>query len=105
MPTLANLYDADLRRTNPLIGQLAAGRLIPHPLRNVEYADGVFMPCTHAKKHARFERCAVPTSCRCGAPWAWVRVEGCKEYTRALVGCVCHHTPADDRSHSEGSRE
>lgn len=56
MPTLADLYDADLRTRDPQIRKLAATSTIPHPLNNVQYADGISR-CRHAKKHSRFELC------------------------------------------------
>lgn len=37
---------------------------------------------------------AVPTSCHDDAGWAWVRVEDGSE---TMIGCVCHHAPANDR--------
>lgn len=55
MPTLSDLYDADRRTRDPKIRELA-GRPIPHPLNNVQYADGV-SKCRHAKKHHRFQPC------------------------------------------------
>lgn len=48
---LSDLYDADRRTRDPQVRELAARQAIPHPLRSVQYADGI-KPCTHAKKHA-----------------------------------------------------
>lgn len=53
---LAELYDADLRRDQRTF-DMASRVPIPHPLRNVEYADGM-RPCTHARKHSQWESCA-----------------------------------------------
>lgn len=50
---LSDLYDADQRVTDPRLARLAASTLIPHPLRSVQYADGV-NPCTHGKRHDRW---------------------------------------------------
>jgi hypothetical protein len=47
---LVDLYDADRRATDPQVHRLANDTLIPHPLRNVQYTDGM-RPCTHAKRH------------------------------------------------------
>ena len=48
---LSDLYDADRRTRDPEVRELAARQTIPHPLRGVQYADGI-KPCTHAKRHA-----------------------------------------------------
>ena len=58
--SFADLYDADKRTTDPRVESLAAALPIPHPLRNVQYADGISR-CTHAKRHVRFEVCPGPT--------------------------------------------
>lgn len=55
--TLSDLYDADLRTTEPVAQDVAAELRIPHPLKNVAYADGM-LACTHAKRHIQFERCS-----------------------------------------------
>jgi len=57
--SLSDLYDADKRATDRRAAELAARLPIPHPLRNVQYADGI-SPCSHAKRHARFEFCPPP---------------------------------------------
>ena len=49
MAQLAELYDADKRTRDPRIRELAAKYTIPHPLNNVQYADGISW-CRHAKK-------------------------------------------------------
>ncbi|HEU5223038.1 MAG TPA: hypothetical protein VFU07_05080 [Candidatus Lumbricidophila sp.] len=65
---LADLYDADKRRRNPMIAKLASTHTIPHPLNNTVYAapkrDGelssrgtAVSPCRHAKRHKQFECC------------------------------------------------
>jgi len=54
--TLSALYDADLRAAGPVTRDLAARLAVPHPLKNVAYADGM-LACTHAKRHSRFETC------------------------------------------------
>lgn len=54
---LRYLYDADLRAADPVVQDLAAELTIPHPLKNVAYADGM-LACTHAKWHTRLERCS-----------------------------------------------
>lgn len=54
--TLADLYDADKRMTNAEVRDTAASVRIPHPLRGVQYADGI-EPCTHGKRHGPFELC------------------------------------------------
>lgn len=53
---LSDLYDADYRATHPEAARLAAEKKIPHPLNNVQYADGI-SSCRHAKKHYRFQHC------------------------------------------------
>lgn len=53
---LSDLYDADYRATHPEAARLAAEQTIPHPLNNVQYADGI-SSCRHAKKHYRFQCC------------------------------------------------
>lgn len=53
---LSDLYDADYRATHPEAARLAAEKTIPHPLNNVQYADGI-SSCRHAKKHQRFQYC------------------------------------------------
>ena len=53
---LSDLYDADKRTRDPEVRRLAGTRTIPHPLNNVQYADGISR-CRHAKKHTRFESC------------------------------------------------
>lgn len=53
---LSDLYDADYRTKHPEAAALAAKKAIPHPLNNVQYADGI-SSCRHAKKHQRFELC------------------------------------------------
>lgn len=57
MPTLSELYDADKRTRDPEIRALAAELSIPHPLNNVQYADGISR-CRHAKKHEWFQYCS-----------------------------------------------
>lgn len=44
--SLTDVYDADLRITDPLTTELVAKVTIPHPLLDVEYADGVYS-CPH----------------------------------------------------------
>ena len=56
MPQLSDFYDGDARRTNPAVRDLAAKIRIPHPLSNVQYADGIHR-CTHSKNHQRFDYC------------------------------------------------
>lgn len=56
MPTLSDLYNADQRTHDPKIRGLAEEIFIPHPLNNVQYADGV-SKCRHGKKHERFQLC------------------------------------------------
>lgn len=41
MPTLSDLYNADQRTRDPEIRELTEKNLIPHPLNNVQYADGI----------------------------------------------------------------
>lgn len=55
---IVDLYDADRRTTDPEVRRLANDMPIPHPLRMVQYGDGI-RPCTHAKRHTD------PYSC----PW------------------------------------
>ena len=55
---LAELYDADLRSIDQRTYDMAAEVRIPHPLPNVEYADGI-IECTHAKKHTKWEYCGI----------------------------------------------
>lgn len=54
--SLSDLYSANVRANYPEAMRLAAELTIPHPLKNVQYADGI-IPCTHAKKHKPFEPC------------------------------------------------
>lgn len=54
--TLSDLYDADRRTRDPEVRELAGRKTIPHPLRGVQYADGI-KPCTHAKKHVDGVNC------------------------------------------------
>ena len=54
--TLRDLYDADKRVTVEAARGIAAAIPIPHPLNNVQYADGI-SPCRHAGHHARFQYC------------------------------------------------
>lgn len=56
MAQLADLYNADKRTRDPQIRELAAKNTIPHPLNNVQYADGI-SHCRHAKKHQSFQLC------------------------------------------------
>lgn len=56
MAQLADLYDADKRKRDPQIRELAAKNTIPHPLNNVQYADGI-SHCRHAKRHQPFQLC------------------------------------------------
>lgn len=56
MPQLSDLYDADQRTTDPVVADLAATKTIPHPLNNVQYADGISR-CRHGKTHGPFEVC------------------------------------------------
>lgn len=53
---LSDLYDADRRATDPVVRRLAAAMTIPHPLNNVEYADGISR-CRHAAKHGPWDPC------------------------------------------------
>ncbi|MDP9903231.1 hypothetical protein [Arthrobacter bambusae] len=57
MAQLAELYDADKRTRVTQIRELAAKLTIPHPLNNVQYADGI-SSCRHARKHPGFQHCA-----------------------------------------------
>lgn len=54
--TLADLYDADRRRRDLQVHQIADDQTIPHPLNNVSYADGI-SACRHAKKHTHYQLC------------------------------------------------
>lgn len=54
--TLADLYDADKRTTDPQVADAAASVRIPHPLRGVRYADGIEL-CTHGRRHGPFQWC------------------------------------------------
>lgn len=58
MPTysLSDLYSATVRARDTQAMTLAKTTLVPHPLRNVSYADGE-IPCTHVQRHQRFEHC------------------------------------------------
>lgn len=56
MPTLSDLYEADQRTRDPKIRELADKSLIPHPLNNVRYGDGI-SKCRHARKHGQFQLC------------------------------------------------
>ena len=44
--TLSDLYDPDLRSTEPQIATRAAQYRVPHPLTGVAYADGVYTAAT-----------------------------------------------------------
>lgn len=39
--TLSDLYNADFRAKNVVAMKLAATTPVPHPLNNVQYADGI----------------------------------------------------------------
>lgn len=52
----SDLYDADQRSTNDQVRQVATTYLIPHPLNNVQYADGISR-CRHAKKRGKWAAC------------------------------------------------
>lgn len=54
--TLSDLYSATYRATHPDAMKLAAKTSIPHPLNNVQYADGISR-CRHAKRHTQFQVC------------------------------------------------
>jgi hypothetical protein len=54
--SITDLCDADARTRDPRVREMASVYLIPHPLNNVEYADGSSR-CRHAKKHGRFQAC------------------------------------------------
>ena len=56
MVTLSDLYDADKRTRDAVVQRLASTSTIPHPLNNVQYADGI-SPCRHAKKHQSGQVC------------------------------------------------
>lgn len=49
--SLSDLYDADRRTVDPQAHSLAERLIIPHPLTNVGYADGL-LACTHARHHS-----------------------------------------------------
>lgn len=53
---LSDFYDADLRAKDPAAMQFAAEQMIPHPLNNVQYADGISQ-CRHAKRHKQHQAC------------------------------------------------
>ncbi len=53
---LSDLYNADKRTRNTTVARLSAESTIPHPLNNVQYADGISR-CRHAKRHERFDAC------------------------------------------------
>ena len=54
---LSDMYDADKRITDEQVRRVAeSGWLVPHPLNNVQYADGISV-CRHAKKHKAHEAC------------------------------------------------
>jgi hypothetical protein len=55
--TLSSLYDADVRTKDPVARRLAGETKIPHPLNNVQYADGI-SKCRHSKRHGRWQWCA-----------------------------------------------
>jgi len=56
MAQLSDLYDADKRRSDQTIRELAEKYTIPHPLNNVQYADGI-SHCRHARGHQSFQLC------------------------------------------------
>ena len=56
MRTLANLYDADMRVRDAETQRIAANYPIPHPLNNVQYADGISR-CRHSKTHGQHDNC------------------------------------------------
>lgn len=53
---LSDFYDADARATGLRLQRLAAKTLVPHPLREVQYGDGI-KHCTHARKHVNGVNC------------------------------------------------
>lgn len=58
MTSLSDLYDADQRAKWPGLRALCAVFNVPHPLTDVQYADGK-LACTHAKRHDE-GRCPKP---------------------------------------------
>ncbi len=54
--SLADLYNADKRVRNLTVARLASEHRVPHPLNNVQYADGISR-CRHSKRHERFDLC------------------------------------------------
>ena len=97
MPRLSDLYDADRRTIDPAVRDLAAKMPIPHPLHNVAYADGM-IACTHAKKHARFDRCAVLASPTASTPAEPIGIcplcrtpgwNGVNLHRTSFSGCTC----------------
>lgn len=56
MVRLSDLYSADFRANHPEAMKLAGEVAIPHPLNNVQYADGISL-CRHAKKHRQGDFC------------------------------------------------
>ncbi len=51
MTTLSDLYDADRRVKDAVVRRLTLLVNAPHPLHDVQYADGIDR-CTHAKRCA-----------------------------------------------------
>ena len=68
---LSDLYDADLRTTDPVAARLAANKRIPHPLKGVQYADGIHPPgwTTEKRPPAVAPSPRVWCPCGCGATW------------------------------------
>jgi hypothetical protein len=56
MPQLSDMYDADKRRTDPVVARLASKLKIPHPLYEVRYGDGVLADTTAGRVRSQGRR-------------------------------------------------
>ena len=50
---LSDLYDADRATAEPAVAEIRRKQRIPHPLREVQYADGVWRDSTAGRIHSQ----------------------------------------------------
>ena len=71
---LSDIHSANYRARHPKAMQYAAKTAIPHPLNNVQYADGISL-CRHAKRHVQFDLCQQEVRATVAAPSSQVLVD------------------------------
>ncbi|MEJ7648677.1 MAG: hypothetical protein WKF57_06550 [Nakamurella sp.] len=57
---LSDLYDADRAAMDPAVAEIRRTQRVPHPLREVQYADGVWRDSTAGRIHAQGRRVERP---------------------------------------------